>query len=123
VERGGVEELRRDGAAEGVGVEVEAAEVEERAELRREVAAEALAGERDPDDSRFGEAGDVRARDAGPLARRGVGVVPVGERGGAGGIHGRLQSEKRDAVGGERNGGMEKEEKEKKDEQTNGHLE
>ena len=122
MERGGIEELRRDGAAEGVGVEVEAAEVEEGAELRREVAAEALAGERQADDTRLREPGDVRARDAGPPARRGVGVVPVGERGSAGGVHGGLQSEKRDAVGGERNGGMKKE-VEKKDEKSNGHLE
>lgn len=84
VERGGVEERRRDGAVEGVGVEVEAAEVEEVAELRREVAAEALAGEGNSDDA--GLIGDVGAGDAGPPARGGVAVVPVGECGGAVGV-------------------------------------
>lgn len=35
VERGGVKELRRDGAAEGVGVEVKATEVDQSAQRRR----------------------------------------------------------------------------------------
>lgn len=62
-------------------MEVEAAEVEQRAEFRREVATEALAGDRDADDARLQLAGDVGARDAGPPTRGGVGVVPVGEGG------------------------------------------
>jgi len=63
------------------------------------------------------EVGDVRACDVGPLARRGIAVVPVGESSDAGGIHDGLQSEKHDAVGGDRNRGT------KKDEQSNDHLE
>lgn len=63
------------------------------------------------------EAGDVRACDVVPLAWRGVVVVPVGESDDAGGIHDGLQSEKHDAVGGDRNRGTEI------DEQSNDHLE
>lgn len=88
VERGGVEELRRDGAVEGVGVEAQAAEVEEVTELRREVAAKALAGEGDADDAGVRVAGDVAAADAGPPAGICVGIVPVGECGGADAVNG-----------------------------------
>ena len=90
MERGGVGELRREDAREGVVVEVESPEEPQRAELRGEVARERFSGEGNSDNSRLPLAGDIGAGDPRPGTRRGVAVVPVGESCGGGLVHGGL---------------------------------
>lgn len=100
MQRRRVEELRRDRTVKVVAVKVKSPEVDQGPELRGNIPAKVTAGDGNSDDPRVivGPT-DVHAGNAGPLARRGIVLVPVGEdRTVRWLINGGLQGQQREAV-------------------------
>lgn len=83
-------------------MKIKAAEIEERAELRRDIAGEVLAGDGDANDTRIPT--NVSARNSRPSARILIILVPRHQGIGRVGAHRRFERQQREPIRRERHG-------------------